>query len=321
MSIPLLAVLVALCLGSMVQAQQELSLWDDPARVADFGGDNGEEIVERGSDGRRDRSFRKITRPTLTVYLPEPPAPGRAAVVICPGGGYGSLALDKEGHDVARRLNRSGVAAFVLKYRLPTTPATAVSPLPAPVQDVHRAVRMIRTRAHEWDIDPRKVGVMGFSAGGHAAGTAATRFDEGNPAASDPVEREPSRPDFAILIYPVVSLHESLHHGGTRRALLGESPPEELAEAFSTDRQVTARTPPLFLVHAEDDRGVTPEHSRRLAAAAEKAGVPCELLIVPTGGHGFGLGKPDTPAAAWPAALDRWMHARGIIVAKSEDAR
>jgi acetyl esterase/lipase len=244
--------------------------------------------------------------PTISLYRPTGTSTG-AAFVVCPGGGYARLA-DHEGHDVAVWLNGIGVTAVVLKYRLGPRYRH-----PAPLQDVARAIRTVRARAKEWSIDPGRIGVIGFSAGGHLASTIATRFDAGNQGAADPIERLSNRPDVAVLAYPVISMDEGVTHAGSRSNLLGPTPSAELVQAMSTDRRVTARTPPSFLFHTADDAGVPVENSLRFAAALRSANVPYELHVFETGRHGVGL-APDNPVlSAWPHLLESWLRARKFI--------
>lgn len=257
--------------------------------------------------GLRDRVISHVVRPTITVLLPEHPDPAGIAVILIAGGGYGRIAIDKEGYQTAERLNASGIACFVLKYRLPGGIPPKDGAMPAPIQDAQRAIRIIRSHAEEWKINPHHVGVIGFSAGGNIAGTAATQFDAGDANASDPVERNSSRPDFAVLMYAVSSLHEPFVHAGSRRALLGENPDRALEDRFSTAQHITRDTPPLFLVHARDDRAVKIENSEQVADAAKQAGVPCEFMIFETGGHGFGLGPPGSEASGWVDPCIAWM--------------
>jgi len=249
----------------------------------------------------------------ITVHLP--PADkangaavlpgGCAAAVICPGGGYGTLVVGAEGHGIAAWLNKHGITGIVLEYRLPKGRPYV------PLNDAQRAIRTVRSRAAEWKIDPAKIGIIGFSAGGHLASTAATHFDAGDSKADDPIERVSSRPDFAILVYPVVSFGK-LGHGGSRKNLLGADAAPELVELFSNEKQVTARTPPMFLTHAVDDKVVASEHSKMLHAALEKAGVATEYLELPGGGHGLN-GYKGPHWDAWQAAAIKWLAVQKMI--------
>ena len=279
----------------------EQAIWPHPAGVKDL---PAEITTERGKDGKHDRSITNVTQPTITVYLPAEQSM-TAAAIICPGGGYHGLAIDKEGHDVARWLNSIGVAGIVLKYRMPH-PEISRDEKPWPVQDVERAIRLVRSRAAEWKIDPKRVGIIGFSAGGHLASTAGTHFEAGQADAVDPVERFSTRPDFMILAYPVITFRDPIGHRGSRAALLGAQPDAGLIALYSNDEQVTAETPPTFLVHARDD-AVKVENSLRFAEALEKAHVPHELAVFDKGGHGFGLGVKGGEVATWPERCAEWM--------------
>jgi len=251
-------------------------------------------------------------KPSVAVFpAPKDQANG-AAVVICPGGGYGFLADDHEGKQVAEFMNGLGVTAFVLKYR--TANKERPGPLhPAPLQDAQRAIRTVRARAADWKIDPARVGIMGFSAGGHLSSTAATHFDAGDPNAQDPVERQGSRPDVAILCYPVITLTDPYAHAGSRKNLLGDNPPKELIDLLSNEKQVTDKTPPTFLFHTEDDKAVPVENSLMFAAALRKAKVPYEMHIYETGRHGVGLAKDNPALSTWPKLLENWLRARGFV--------
>jgi acetyl esterase/lipase len=255
--------------------------------------------------------------PTLTIFpAPADKATG-AAVVICPGGGYGFLADDHEGKQIAEFLNARGISAYMLKYRI-TAGAARPGPLhPAPMLDANRAVRYVRAHAAKHQIDPKKIGIFGFSAGGHLASTAATHFDAGQPDSADPVERVSSRPDFAILGYPVISMKDGITHGGSRKNLLGDKPDAKLIEYYSNETQVTKETPPTFLFHTDEDKAVLPENSILFYSALKKAGVPAELHIFEKGVHGVGLGNDPKWAKnapnldAIPGRLEGWLKLRG----------
>jgi acetyl esterase/lipase len=247
-------------------------------------------------------------KPTLTVYLPPADQATGAAVVVCPGGGYGHLAVGHEGKDPAEFLNKLGVAAFVLQYRIAPRYRH-----PAPMQDAQRAVRTVRARAKEWNVDPSKVGIWGFSAGGHLASTVATHFDDGKSDADDPIERVSCRPDFAILCYPVITLLPPYAHMGSRNNLLGKEPPQELVESLCNDKQVTAKTPPTFLFHTDADSGVVPENSILFYLALRKAKVPAELHVYEKGPHGVGLAPKDPVLSTWPDRLTAWLKGRGLV--------
>lgn len=245
--------------------------------------------------------------PTLTVFPSPAEQANGTAVIICPGGGYGTLVTSYEGDEVARWLNTLGVTAFVLRYR--------VAPYrhPAPLIDVQRAIRSVRARAEEFGINAKRVGVMGFSAGGHVASTAATHFDEESIPPADAVDRLSARPDFAILAYPVISMEEGVTHGGSRKNLLGPNPDPALVETMSADAAVTKETPPVFLFHTAADTAVPAENSLRFFRACLKAGVPAELHIFEHGRHGVGLAQDDPGLKVWPALCEAWMKRHGWL--------
>jgi acetyl esterase/lipase len=248
-----------------------------------------------------------IDKPTLTPY-PAPAGRGTGtAVVVCPGGGYLHLSMEKEGSDVARWLNSLGVAAFVLKYRLGPKYHH-----PVELGDAQRAIRTVRARAAEFRVMPDRVGIMGFSAGGHLASTAGTHFDAGNAPAADPTERMGSRPDFLILGYPVISFGPYAHRGSLH-ALLGDNPDPKLVESLSNELQVTAQTPPTFLFHTTEDKTVPVENSILFYLALRKAGVPAEMHIYEHGPHGVGLAPTDEALSTWPARLADWLRGRGLL--------
>ena len=250
----------------------------------------------------------KLDVPTITVYRPKSDSSKGASVVVCPGGGYGGLALDHEGKQVADWLNGIGVTAVVLKYRLGPRYHH-----PAMLDDAGRAVRTVRARSKEWGLDPKRVAILGFSAGGHLASTAGTHFDAGKAEAPDPVDRESSRPDRMILVYPVIALATPYGHQGSKRNLLGENPPPELVESLSNETQVRPDTPPAFLGHTNADPGVPPENSLLFALALRKAKVPLELHVFEKGRHGLGLGGGDAAFAAWPKLCETWLAGQGFL--------
>ena len=244
----------------------------------------------------------KVSVPSLTVFTPDKPN-GRA-VIICPGGGYAILAFDKEGTRVAEELTKWGVTAFVLKYRLPDE-TTMVDRSVAPLQDAQQAIRLIRNNAAQWAIKPNQIGIMGFSAGGHLAATAATHFN----FAADPGNSDTTsvRPDFAILIYPVISFDSSIANIGSRNNLIGARASASVTNFYSNELQVSKNTPPSFLVHAGDDTGVLVENSIRFYQACIKNKVMAEMHLYPNGGHGFGLNNKTTDDN-WLERLKNWMN-------------
>ena len=248
-----------------------------------------------------------VQNPDIAVYLPSKRFATGQAVVICPGGGYWVLAYDLEGTDIARYLNSIGVAGIVLKYRLPTSGNT-VEPRKAPLMDAQRAMRLVRSNAKSWNIDSTQIGIMGFSAGGHLASTLGTHFDYGTKSASDPVERQSCRPDFMILMYPVISFTDASIHTGSAEALLGKNPDKNLLTYYSSELQVKEDTPPAFLALADDDDGVPAENSLLMYAALRKKKIPAELHILSEGKHGFGLGLNNNHVASWTNNLQLWLN-------------
>ena len=247
-------------------------------------------------------------KPSLALYLPPPQQASGTAVVVCPGGGYGMLAIDYEGQEIAEWLNDRGVAAFVLKYRLGPRYHH-----PVEMEDVQRAIRIVRDGAKEFRVAPDRIGVWGFSAGGHLASTAATHFDSGNANATDPIDRASCRPDFAILAYPVITLTSPYTHQGTLHNLLGSDPNPQLVEYLSNERQVTPQTPPTFLFHTTDDDAVPVENSVLFYMALRKNGVPAEMHLYAHGPHGVGLAQKDPVLSTWPARLNDWMRLSGLL--------
>jgi acetyl esterase/lipase len=256
-----------------------------------------------GALGSEDRD-----KPSITVRLADSAKANGTAVIVCPGGGYGNLAMDHEGAQVAAWLNNLGVSAIILKYRL-----GPIYHHPAPLQDAQRASRTVRSRAKEFAIDPNRIGIWGFSAGGHLASTTGTHFDDGQSSASDPIDRLSSRPDFMILAYPVISLTTDYVHKGSRKNLLGDPYDPALAEQLSNEKQVTSRTPPTFLFHTDDDAGVPVENSVLFFLALKKAKIPAEMHIYQKGKHGVGLAQSDPVLSTWPDRLKDWLQIRGLL--------
>jgi acetyl esterase/lipase len=272
----------------ILQEPQTLPLW--PGRAP-------------GAQGDDDRD-----QPAITVYMPSNTAGPMTAVIIAPGGSYRALSMNNEGRAPANYLNSLGIAAFVLRYRL--GPAYHH---PIQLGDAQRAIRTVRARAVEWHIAPDRVGIMGFSAGGHLASTTSTHFDAGNAAAADPIDRVSSRPDFAVLAYPVITFIEPWTHQGSKTNLLGDRPDAALARSLSSETQVTAATPPTFIYHTNADTVVPVENSVHYFLALRKAGVPAELHVFKDGRHGTGLGMQDRALAEWPALLANWLRAGGFL--------
>lgn len=247
----------------------------------------------------------EISTKELRVHLPPADKANGAAVVICPGGGYIRHVTDREGYPIAEWLNAHGIAAIILEYRLPEGRSSV------PLLDAQRALRTVRAKAAEWHIDPHRVGILGFSAGGHVASTAGTHFDAGKAESPDAIERQSSRPDFVLRVYPVVTMGEKTHTG-SKAKLLGDQPPPELVKLYSNELQVTRETPPAFIAHAADDTPVPPENSRNLVAALKANEVPVEYLELPSGGHGLN-GCKGPLWEQWKAASLVWLAARKFI--------
>ena len=255
----------------------------------------------KGTDARKDI-------PAITIYTPTTNQTG-TAVIICPGGGYHALSMKKEGSDIAQWLNSLGVTAVILEYRM----ARGGYRHPIPLQDAQRAIRTIRARAKELHIDPSKVGIMGFSAGGHLASTAGTHFDAGDPSAKDPIDRVSCRPDFMVLCYAVIALGEPYTHKGSQNNLLGKNATKDLVESLSNEKQVMPQTPPTFLLSTDEDHVVPSMNSVAFYMALHKAKVPAELHIYRKGGHGVGLAKRYTGTRGWPKACEEWMRGLGLL--------
>jgi acetyl esterase/lipase len=246
-------------------------------------------------------------KPTLIIYLPEKPS--GAGIVVCPGGGYGHLAMDHEGHQIAEWLNEHGIAAFICDYRHRNKGYGH----PAPLQDAQRAIRTVRSRAEEFGVKPDRIGILGFSAGGHLASTAVTHFDAGDAQADDAAMRASSRPDFGILCYPVIAFDRPFTHKGSQRNLLGENASPELVASLSNEKQITEQTPPCFVWHTWEDKGVPPENSLVFYQALVAHKVPAELHIYEKGRHGVGLAKDIAGTSGWPDACIAWLKNRGVV--------
>lgn len=244
--------------------------------------------------------------PTLEVFLPPKRIATGQGVIICPGGGYRGVAYDLEGTEIAKFLNTKGITAFVLKYRMPGAGSVAVRN-EAPLQDAKRAIRTARANAHEWNLSEDKIGVMGFSAGGHLASTLGTHFNSKDPFQKDSTDSLSARPDFMILVYPVITMKEPYTHKGSKNNLLGENPDEEMIEYYSNEMQVTEETPPTFLVHATDDEGVPVENSLMFYKALKEKGVSAEMHIYPEGGHGFNIALGRGQLEGWTDRLYEWL--------------
>ena len=250
-----------------------------------------------------------IHNPTLTLYLAPENLRTGTAVIVCPGGGYIRLSFEHEGCAVAEWLNSIGVSAFILKYRLKEYGH------PAPIRDVLRSVRLLREGAAKWHIDPQRIGVIGFSAGGHLAATAGTLFDAPEGRTGAPLDRISARPDFIMAVYPVITFRPPYAHEGSKSSLLGPNPSVEMLDRLSAELQVSANSSPAFLVHGGEDKSVPPENSVLFFLALRKAGVPVEMHVYQSGGHGFGLAADQPLVSDWPRRAADWMAARGLLKA------
>jgi acetyl esterase/lipase len=295
-------ILILFAATTLTALAEWLPLWPGEAP----GGTKPVTLIEDAGNGGR---FTDIAVPQYEVRLPEASKRTGAAVIILPGGGYTILAMDHEGRQYADWLNERGIAAVIVKYRVSGKDGAGYH-FPVPLMDARRAIRLTRSKANEWGIDPAKVGVMGSSAGGHLASMCATLWDEKLPEeTTDNIDALDCRPDFAVLVYPVISMTESWGHGGSKRRLLRENAPADLAARVSTEKRVNAKTPPCFLVHAADDMVVPLRNSLEFAARCAENKVPVVCHVYAKGGHGFGLrGKGDS--AGWQALLESWLAAR-----------
>ena len=242
---------------------------------------------------------------TVAITVHHPAQPNGAAMIICPGGGYGGLVMGAEGNGIAKWLNQHGITGVVLAYRLPKGRPFV------PLTDAQQAIRFVRSKAKVWGLDPQRIGIIGFSAGGHLASTAATHFDAGNPSATNPVQQLSCRPNFAVLVYPVITMGAKTHQG-SKTSLLGPAPTPELVELFSNEKQVTAQTPPTFLAHAQDDRAVPPDNSQMFYDALRAHKVAGEYLALPTGGHGLN-GYKGPAWDAWQTKSLAWLAGQKFI--------
>lgn len=286
------------CFALTVCAQNVILLYPDSIP-------NSKPVPDEERSETNDKGYvtiSKVSRPALTVYLPPKEKANGTAIIVVPGGGYRVQASTHEGSDVARRFNEMGVTAFVLKYRLPSD-VTMVNKEIGPVQDAQRAIQLVREKAKEWGIQKDRVGIIGFSAGGHLASTAGTHF---NHAYINVGRKVNLRPDFMILVYPVISFADSITHMGSRDNLLGKDPSPERKAAFSNELQVSKKTPPTYLVHAEDDKTVKVQNMLLFATALQKYKVPFDFYLYEKGGHGFGMNNP-TSEVKWMDLVHEWM--------------
>jgi acetyl esterase/lipase len=302
-----LLALITICLSITCYSQKVIPLYNDS--IPNSKGRADEEKSE--TDAKGILRISKVTQPTLTVYLPDKQNTSGTAVIICPGGGYSILAAGHEGHDVAKRFNEMGVTAFVLKYRLPDEQTMHNKEI-GPLQDAQRAIQLVRTNASEWKIDKNRIGIMGFSAGGHLASAAGTNFKH---SYIENKQNTNLRPDFMILIYPVISLDDSIGHKGSRERLLGNNPSAEKILKYSNHTKVTSETPTTFLVHAKDD-GVSIHNSLVFAEALKKNKVAYRIHVYEKGGHGYGMNNP-TSDVKWMDLVERWLREKEWLKTKN----
>lgn len=250
--------------------------------------------------------IQNVQEPSLEIFLPTKRNSTGRAVVICPGGGYSGLAYDWEGSDIAKWFNSKGIAAFVLKYRLPQSKSVNTS-FEAPLQDAQRALKLVRSNAKKWNLNEEQIGIMGFSAGGHLASTLGTHFESTKGFEQDPLNNISARPDFMVLIYPVITMDTTYTHSGSRNNLLGKNPDKELVEFYSNELQVTENTPPTFLLHSTDDKAVPVMNSLLFYQALVEKEIYSEMHIFPTGGHGYALATGKGALEKWPDLLHAWL--------------
>jgi acetyl esterase/lipase len=289
----------AFVLGAIAQPVN-MKVWPSGIPGSKQASDYSENTIDRKDGVLR---VEKVTDPEIVVYLPKKEKANGMAVLIIPGGGYGIVAIDHEGYAVAKWLNEQGIAGIVLKYRLPSDKIMDDKSV-GPLQDAQEALRIVRRNASAWNLSPRKIGVMGFSAGGHLASTLSTHYMEKVYNVSDTTS---ARPDFSILVYPVITFDATFTHMGSRKNLIGENPTKEQVKRFSNELQINAQTPPAFLVHSGDDKTVPVKNSISYYTALQQNNIPSELHIFQKGGHGYGLGRGNGTENSWPALCANWL--------------
>lgn len=293
-------ILILISVSSVIFSQDlKIKVWPDGAP-----NDNGMKLPEEIMEGNR---LRNISEAEMFFYFPEKTQNTGAAIVICPGGGYVIEAMEHEGHQVAKWLAGKGITGIVLKYRLPYGNNLV------PLTDAQQAIRIVRLRAAEWNINTEKIGIAGSSAGGHLASTAGTKFDNGNKNSFDRFQKISSRPDFMLLLYPVISFNESFGHMGSKKNLIGEVAKPDLIEIYSNELHVTESTPPTFLILSDDDKAVPSRNSIEFYLALKRNNVPAEMHIFAKGGHGYGISKRNQSADQWPELFYQWLKAMAII--------
>jgi acetyl esterase/lipase len=306
---PLISSFVLLAVSGLSHSQEPpvINVWErEFPESKSFAGE--EKLIDRGTGETTDIWVGGVSKPTLTVIAPPEFERNGTAMVICPGGAYGGLSFEKEGTEMAKFLNQYGITCFVLKYRHGGGPHQH----PVPLADVQRAMRVVRSQADEWKVASERIGVLGFSAGGHLASSVGTHFDIGDNKANDIVDKQSCRPDFLVLIYPVISMDAKITHATSLKNLLGEKPDHALVELTSNDLHVTADTPPTFIAHASDDQAVPVENALRFYRALVEHKVPAELHVFAEGGHGFGMRRKDKPVVEWPNLLVNWLRSREL---------
>ena len=289
--------------SQLVAQNQVIPLWKKIPQEIKASDYQEKEIIKDG----KVQSTSQVSIPTVSIFFTKEIKQNQTAVIILPGGGYSHLAIDKEGTKVAEWLNSLGIVAFVLKYRLPSD-LIMTNKSVGPLQDAQEAMRIVRLNAAKWNIDPNKIGILGFSAGGHLASTLSTHYDERVYETSSKIS---ARPDFSLLIYPVISMEDEITHKGSQTSLLGKNPSKDLIDSYSNEKKITAQTPPAFIVHATDDTAVLPENSINYYLALKKNGVTSELHLYEKGGHGFGLGVKDT-SKFWTKDCEEWLKTNGL---------
>jgi len=296
----LLVLMINLMILNVFSQEEKISLW--PNAIPNSQNSDEKEVL----NSERILWITKVQEPDISVYIPSKQQATGQAVVICPGGGYEGLAYDWEGIDIAKWLNSKGIAGIVLKYRLPNSKSVNVS-YEAPLQDAQRAMKLVRFHAKEWNIDPSQLGIMGFSAGGHLAATLTTHFDLKGTFEKDSIDLLSARPDFSVLIYPVITMKKGITHQGSKNSLLGENPSEDLVKEFSNELHVSSNTPQTFIVHSTDDEVVPVENSLLFYKALKEKNISAEMHIYPEGGHGFSLALGKGALQSWTDRLYAWL--------------
>ncbi len=284
------------------QESEIIKLWEETIPGSIYNA-NYKEKTKKGSH------ISNVSNPTLTVFKPTKDMSNNTSVIICPGGGYSVLAFDHEGYQVAKWLNELGITAYILKYRLPSNEIMQNKSI-GPLQDAQKAMRLVRRNAKKWNLDPNKIGIMGFSAGGHLASTLSTHFNDN---VYNPLDSISARPDFSILIYPVISMNSKISHQGSKNNLLGKSSTEKMVHHFSNELMIDKNTPPTFLAHAVDDKAVPIENSINYLLSLKKYNIPVELHLYQKGGHGFGMNPSKGSESTWTKACELWLQMNNLL--------